>query len=197
MKVAEFRTHSIKRTCTKQYNDYKLYDKALSKDFSKRCGYCNIKESTIAPVSFQVDHFIPQKAFKGVRDDLLCGYDNLVWSCPKCNRAKSNQFDGILTKKQATNTLFIKPDEEDYNKYFYRNEMGGIGAYDKVGVDLIARLKLFRIIHAYAWAYEQLEDIIQRANDGALKIKPEQLNKLYQNKDRIKNALNEAYKLNK
>ena len=75
--------------------------------------------------------------------------------------------------------------------------MGGIGAYDKVGIDLIARLKLYRVIHAYAWAYEQLEAIIQKANDGSLRIKPEQLNKLYKNKDKIKNALNEAYKHNK
>lgn len=61
--------------------------KFLSRDFSKKCAYCKIREGDLAgPDSFEKDHFFPLK--KGGED----GYDNLYYSCRSCN-GKSGKSD--------------------------------------------------------------------------------------------------------
>lgn len=70
MKVSDFRKHQILRTCKDQHDDYHHYKAALSQDFQQRCGYCNMNENTIAPLSFQIDHFVPINVFEGKRDEL-------------------------------------------------------------------------------------------------------------------------------
>lgn len=160
MKVANFKSHQICRTFTGSYEDYHNYKPHLLEDFSRRCCYCNIHESTLELVPFQIDHFIPQKSFKGVRDTLLTQYDNLMLSCPKCNRAKSDQYEGDIDSPAIENSLFYNPDTTDYNDIFYRNELGGISSDDLKGKEMIKRLKLYRPLHNYAWILEELNGIL-------------------------------------
>lgn len=120
MKKIRFRQHQIRRSCDCEFQDYHSYLPYLKNDFSCRCNYCNIHEETLGTASFQIDHFIPQKSFKGKQDQLLTQYNNLVLACPKCNRAKSDQFQGDVSKSKIENALFYNPDYTDYNDIFYR-----------------------------------------------------------------------------
>lgn len=160
MKTAEFREHQIKRTCTRHYQDYHRYLPSLLNDFSHRCCYCNISEEVLGTVSFQIDHFVPRKSFTGIHDQLLTQYNNLILSCPKCNRAKGGQYCGNISSGLVENELFYNPDEIDYNTIFYRNELGGISSDDPKGKEMIRRLKLYRPIHNYAWILDKLDKLI-------------------------------------
>jgi len=162
MKIANFRNHSIQRSCDKKYKDYHSYKKYLQKDFSNRCCYCNLCEDTIGVIPLQIDHFIPRKQFAEVRDELDTDYKNLVLSCPKCNRAKGDQYEGDIGSPKIENSLFYNPDQVDYNDIFYRNELGQIVSDDPKGQDMIKRLKLYRPIHSYAWILERLGCLIDR-----------------------------------
>lgn len=155
-----FRNHQIKRTCNKEYKDYHSYLPYLLEDFSHHCCYCNISEKTLDISSFQIDHFIPQHAFKGVRDELLTQYNNLMLCCPKCNRTKSDLYDGDILSYSVENDLFYNPDTVDYNSIFYRNELGGISSDDEKGKRIIQLLRLYRPLHNYAWVLEKLDAII-------------------------------------
>lgn len=160
MESSNFRSHKITRTCDKEYSDFHSYQNFLLADFSYRCCYCNIHQSTLGTASFQIDHFIPQKHFKGKRDELLTQYNNLMLACPKCNRAKSDQYEGDISTETIENQLFYNPELVDYNTIFYRNELGGISSNDVKGKDMIKRLKLYRPVHNYAWVLEKLSNLI-------------------------------------
>lgn len=162
MNKFKFRNHQIRRTCDKEFKDYHSYTSFLLEDFSHHCCYCNISEKTLDIASFQIDHFIPKHAFRGKRDELLTQYDNLMLSCPKCNRAKSDQYEGDITSPSIENDLFYNPDVVDYNSIFYRNEIGGISSDDAKGKEMIRRLRLYRPLHNYAWVLEKLDKIIDQ-----------------------------------
>ena len=164
MKISDFRQHKIVRTCSKSYKDYHSYRKDLIADFSNRCCYCNIHGDTLGLSSFQIDHFIPRKQFEGKRDELLTQYSNLMLACPKCNRAKSDQYEGDIMSSAIENRLFYNPEMIDYNSIFYRNELGGISSDDQLGKEMIKRLKLYRTIHNYAWVLELIDNVIKKLN---------------------------------
>lgn len=148
-----FRDYTIKRTCTKKYRDYHSYLKYLKKDFNHRCAYCNLLDTQIT-TPFEADHFIPEDVFKDEWPELKTTYANLVYSCKKCNVAKSNQYEGNIKNHEIKNELFYEPEETDYGKIFFRGEDGGICSDDEKGRDMIIRLKLYRPIHNLAWICE-------------------------------------------
>ena len=43
-------------------------------------------------IPYHVEHFVPEKVFKGIRDELRTDYNNLMWSCPKCNLSKGDKY---------------------------------------------------------------------------------------------------------
>jgi 5-methylcytosine-specific restriction endonuclease McrA len=157
----KFRDYKIQRTCNKKYADYHSYKAALENDFNHRCAYCNLLDSMIT-TPFEVDHFVPYDAFKNVWPELETTYDNLIYSCKKCNRAKSNKYAGDLTKKKIENELFYKPDQKDYTDIFYRNDEGGICSDDDLGNEMIVNLKLYSPIHNLAWICERLKSASER-----------------------------------
>ena len=149
----KFRDYTIKRTCTKKYKDYHSYFKYLREDFNHRCAYCNLLDTQIT-TSYEVDHFVPEVVFKDEWPELKTTYANLVYSCKKCNVAKSSQYQGDITQKRINNELFYEPEETDYGTIFYRGEDGGICSDDTRGRGMITRLKLYRPIHNLAWICE-------------------------------------------
>ena len=161
MKIKDFKTHVIIRSTPTKKTDYRKYRPELEHDFHERCAYCNLHKNSIT-TQFEIDHFIPQGIFKGVRNDLLTEYSNLVYSCPKCNNAKGNQFSGDIYAKNVKNEKFYDPVETDYNSVFYRNEYGFIESDDTKGREMIEDIKLYRNIHALAWICEQLSEIREK-----------------------------------
>ena len=157
MKKSRFRYDAVERTCTKQKKQVQKYRKALSEDFHGHCGYCNLNDKLIAPLPFQIDHFVPRAEFKGKRDGLETDYRNFVYSCPKCNRAKGRSFKGDISKPSVDNELYYDPGSTEMNQIFYRDEMGSICSDDIKGQDMIRRLKLKHPIHNSAWLAEELE----------------------------------------
>lgn len=148
-----FRDYIIQRTCTKTYEDYHRYKVDLRSDFKGRCAYCNLLDTQIT-TPFEIDHFIPEAAFKDEWPELKKTYANLVYSCKKCNRAKSNQYKGDIHEHAIQNDLFYEPEETDYGTIFFRDDDGSIGSDDKKGRDMIVRLQLYRPIHNLAWICE-------------------------------------------
>lgn len=167
MKIKDFKTHTISRSTPPHFSSYGDYKPYLEKDFGERCAYCNLHSKRIT-TPFEVDHFIPRKAFKGVRPSLDTDYNNLVYACKKCNVAKSGKFEGDLTEVSPTNTLFYDPVLVDYNSIFYRNELGAIDSDDPKGKSMIKMLKLYRPIHILAWLCDEIRitrDKLQSAID--------------------------------
>lgn len=148
-----FRDFKIQRTCTKTYEDYRSYKQYLRKDFQGRCAYCNLLDIQIT-TPFEVDHFIPYNAFKDEWPELEKTYKNLIYSCKKCNIAKSDQYHGDINKRIIENELFYDPEDIDYDTIFYRDDIGSICSDDEKGRDMINRIKLYRPIHNLAWICE-------------------------------------------
>lgn len=148
-----FRDYKITRTCTKKYSDYHSYTRFLREDFNHRCAYCNLLDTQIT-TPYEVDHFIPENAFKKEWPELKVTYGNLVYSCKKCNGAKGDQYAGTIVEGEIKNDFFYEPEETDYGEIFYRGDDGGIQSDDEKGRDMISRLRLYRPIHNLAWICE-------------------------------------------
>ena len=88
----------------KRFLNYKSRDckKYLSKDFIKRCAYCQIREGDLGgPDDFEIDHFIPQDL--GGSDS----YKNLYYICSTCN--------GKAGKSDAWSKTLLDPCKDDIN----------------------------------------------------------------------------------
>lgn len=168
----------LSRTCTEYYSDYHKYKDYLMKDFCGRCAYCDIPATKITTMPFEIDHFIPQNIFEGIRDELKTDYNNLVLACKKCNNAKRSKFLGDIHSSCVTNELFYDPIIVDYNDIFFRDELGNICSNDPKGINTIKLLKLYRTIHSIGWIVEQvkntidvLQEHIEKESDEMVKCK--------------------------
>jgi uncharacterized protein (TIGR02646 family) len=84
--------------------DFKVYkDKALakvlSKDFREKCAYCESKFGAVT--SGDIEHFRPKASILSGKDELKPGYywlagdwENLLISCPHCNRVRNHEVPG-------------------------------------------------------------------------------------------------------
>ena len=145
--------YTIKRRVVTPQSDYNNYRKELAEDFHNRCGYCNSLDSLML---FEIDHFVPVSVAPHMKND----YSNLVYSCQKCNRSKSNKCSTI-EEGVFENNLFYEPTKVDFNKIFYRNYYGGIMSDDYKGQEMIKLLKLYRPIYRYSWFIDVLNDCIK------------------------------------
>ena len=158
-----FKKHRIERTCTKKYTDYHSYKSSLQKDFGGHCAYCNLNEEWVAPLPFEVEHFIPRTILKAQgRKDLDTDYRNLMLSCPRCNKLKGNRFEGDITEYEIRNPYFYNPAETDYNTIFYRDEKGRIHSDDELGQQMIRMLRLYRPSKQVAWMLDELKEVLNR-----------------------------------
>ncbi|EIM35490.1 hypothetical protein PGS1_14166, partial [Enterobacter cloacae subsp. cloacae GS1] len=72
---------------------------------------------------FHIDHFAPKSKFKHLENE----YSNLVYSCPTCNIAKSNDWCGPTENERIFNNVgYIEPCDEVYATSFYRDSSGKI-----------------------------------------------------------------------
>lgn len=159
-----------RRTCLKEYSDYKRYKPHLIADFNSRCGYCDSHDKFFAGKRFfQIDHFKPHSL--DIFIHLKNKYSNLIYSCQSCNRAKSNKWE--------EENGFIDPCDETYDKFLYRERSSGKIKHNnsKQGEFMYKNLNLYLRRHEFLWLIEKFE-----------KQKLE-LNKIFENtsdKDKIK-----------
>jgi hypothetical protein len=71
------------------YEDYSSFKPWLRDEFAFRCAYCLEREMWYPDraSSFCVDHIEPRSR----KPSLICKYQNLVYSCNRCNSAKQDQ----------------------------------------------------------------------------------------------------------
>jgi hypothetical protein len=63
-------------------------------------------------ISFEIDHYIPQKA----RPDLVCDYSNLMYACKVCNRFKWDLYPPAAA--QSDNYRFFKADVDFFGDHY-------------------------------------------------------------------------------
>lgn len=117
---------------------YSAYRQHLRYDFAFSCAYCTTTESESLGVGFAIDHYEPQLA----RPDLIHDYKNLMYSCEKCNRYKSNRTPGA--ELRAKGYRFFRPDEDKYGDHFARKDRllekkSNVGDYTIENCDLNRR----------------------------------------------------------
>ncbi len=138
------------RTCTKIYADYKSFKPYLVNDFNNRCGYCDSHDKFFGGLkNFQIDHFKPHSisTFASLKHE----YENLVYSCQSCNRAKSNKWEDV--------DGFIDPCDERYDDFISRASNGKIKYNNTLqGEYIYSNLNLFLIRHELLWSIERLEE---------------------------------------
>jgi hypothetical protein len=148
-----FRTHLPKRTYSgPELRPYQRYKDFLAVDFMNRCGYTDCPHNWFGGQrNFQIDHFLGLKKNPGLEFD----YGNLVYACSYVNRAKS-----------ADENEYLDPCNTDYNKHFYRNELGEIFAEpnSKVANYMWKKLQLHLERYSLTWLLDNLKNRMELIN---------------------------------
>lgn len=101
----------------------------LRNDFSHECAYCKLQEQEVGLVGldfFEIDHFKPQT----LKLPDTHKYNNLYYSCKKCNNEKSDIWDLKLLDPCVDNIFsgndpaIVGGKKEDEYKYTARNDRG-------------------------------------------------------------------------
>ena len=124
------------------YADYSVYREEIREDCLGRCVYCDVHENGGAE-TMQLDHFRP-KAHEE-HSHLVNDPKNLVWSCPGCNRLKSNTWPALGTEETCLDEEgFIDAFEENRNDYFLILEDGRLDPMKPPAQYMISLLALNR-----------------------------------------------------
>jgi hypothetical protein len=167
-----FRLSIPNRTCTSTYSNYSSYKPYLRSDFRKRCGYCDDIDSLCGGArGFHIDHFRPQVPFSHLKNE----YRNLVYACPYCNGAKSNDWPSGIEDVAVLDdgSGYLDPCDVDFDSHFERNDYGRIHPKTAVGKYMYKKLKLGLRRHQLAWAYEQLGNSLKELNSEIENLQPE------------------------
>ncbi len=149
------------------YAKYTQYKKILIEDFKKRCAYCNdLNKYRIR--SFAIDHFIPQKPLNFKPKTPANQYDNLIYCCSYCNRAKWNKWPtDDETIENDGNIGFVKPTRDEYKDLFFRNANGRIIpiADNNLAIHLKDELMLWLPVHSLMWRIEKLMSLNKKVKE--------------------------------
>ena len=151
------------------YKTYQTNKKYLAQDFDNRCAYCNDPDKySGGQRSFHIDHFAPRSLFPSLEFD----YNNLMYSCPYCNSAKSNKWPSDSEKVSVVgNVGFLSPCENEYYKHIKRSKNGNLFYTDLLGKYIYENLALGLQRHKYIYfadnisqRIDKLEEIMQNQN---------------------------------
>ncbi|NWL02513.1 HNH endonuclease [Flavobacterium collinsii] len=157
--MIEFRKDSPKRrdikTAVGKYSDHR---EELKKDYNSRCGYCNDIDIW-RTVWFEIDHFVPQKFLKTIKDT---DYSNLVYACRACNNSKRAHWPtGDELIHNMNDEGFIDPCDDEYVKQFSRFVNGRILYQTQLGKWMYFKLKLHKPQHEIIWQIQELDTLIE------------------------------------
>lgn len=161
--MSVFRAETPKRrNITKTVASYRDHRKDLKKDYLDRCGYCNSID-TWRFVWFEIDHFVPQKYLKTIKET---DYFNLVYACRSCNNSKRAKWPSMDEKIHNLNdTGFIDPCDDTYGNQFARTNTGRILPVTKLGQWIYDALKLYKPQHEIIWTMAELDLLIQEIEE--------------------------------
>ena len=129
--------------------------KHLSEDFVHRCAYCDDLDHYGGGYrAYQVEHFAPKKKFPELEYD----YDNLLYACPWCNRAKWDTWPSDdPTISVVGDEGFIDPCTSEYNNHLERLPDGSIQGLTPLGCYMWKTLRLFLKRHAIIFNVDKLQ----------------------------------------
>jgi hypothetical protein len=121
------------------FGNYEKYRPWLRVDFRYRCAYCERTEAYLrGEEMFEIDHFKPRR-FK----ELVANYENLYYSCQKCNRDKSNTWPS--DEEFSGGFRFSDPCTEDmYLSHFREAANGELEALTNCGQFTCDHIRLYR-----------------------------------------------------
>jgi 5-methylcytosine-specific restriction endonuclease McrA len=127
-------------------DDYTEYRSYLRSDFRYRCAYCLTHEYYFLDGDGgEIDHHRPlNPSPRGSKDfsHLVNVYDNLYWTCSKCNRSKGNRWP--TDEQYAAGSRFLDPCREDHEAHWQTNSDGTIIALTETGRYTIRTVRLDR-----------------------------------------------------
>ncbi len=154
------------------YKDYLVYYDEISEDCIHRCIYCDIFIEEIGGEGMQLDHFRPQKKFPGKSNDP----SNLVLSCPKCNRLKSDYWSCALDSKSTHNGCygFVEPFEENRREFFSVEESGQFASLQGPAnymIDLLLLNRCSRVqVRRKRIMYQKANSLSDLVSEGMLNL---------------------------
>ena len=151
------RKKPVRRKPSPRASRYQDHKSSLREDFKKRCGYCSDSDLYFGnEIGYHIDHFAPKSKFK----ELVNDYTNLVYSCPICNRAKSNKWIGNKREPSHNGSEgFVDPCSDEFDKHLGRDQIGLIKPYTPVGKYMIKNLCLFLPRHQMIWMLDELSSV--------------------------------------
>jgi len=131
-KWLNYKNNKINKPDSKWNND--IIRNPLATMFFNNCGYCGI--NTTPKHDGEIDHFYPIE--KDVNAEKIYKWNNYVWSCPRCNRKKSNNFP------------ILNPCDLNEVKYIYIDEYSGkyLVLTNKTPIEIIEKHK-----NTVEWTY--------------------------------------------
>lgn len=153
----------------------------LKNDFGHKCAYCDDHDKYYGGSNnYHVDHFAPKIKFK----HLQYNYDNLLYACPFCNRAKSDKWVGADEHETVVGDCgFIDPCLPEYLGHLERNDNGEIVPKSDVGKYMYKELKLYLDRHRICFMIERIAERRMQ-----LKSKCDQLTALGKDASELKTA---------
>ncbi len=128
-------------------NDYLEYrDPYLRPDFEYRCAYCLTHEHYFLDgEAGEVDHHRPLHPPEGLGkgfSHLRNVYENLYWSCPRCNLYKGNRWP--TDAQYVAGERFLDPCAEDHEAHWDTHPDGTVSARTPTGRYTIRNIRLDR-----------------------------------------------------
>lgn len=110
---------------------------------------------------YHIDHFAPKSKF----EHLQAEYANLIYSCPYCNRAKSDDWvtDNFSEAVDSTGSIgYVDPCDIKYEMHFYRNSAGEIMANTALGEYMWNKLHLYLQRHKLIYSLNKIFNLKNR-----------------------------------
>lgn len=158
------RSNYLTRANGEFYADYKQYRTEIAEDCAYRCVYCDITNAENGYDNMVLDHFRPQKHFPDLHNDP----NNLVLSCPKCNRLKSHHWPAdVLTNNTHNGSVgFIDPFNDVLLKYFsveYNGELKALQPPANYVVELLLLNRQSRkLVRHLRWIKHEIDCTIEQ-----------------------------------
>ena len=158
--MVPFRERIPVRSAVPRRANYRLYKGELRVDFDCRCGYCNSIDEYFGGLSgAHIDHFAPKSKFP----DLESQYKNLVYTCPFCNRAKSNKWIGDDAETPNNGREgFVDPCNDQFDIHLARKPSGEIVPKSRLGEYMVDEMKLRLVRHRFIWQAQRLDQLMAR-----------------------------------
>ncbi|MFC3811349.1 HNH endonuclease [Lacihabitans lacunae] len=163
------------------YATYSQYRDILSIDFKKRCAYCNDNHNYRIR-SFAIDHFVPCTPKNFTPTIPKNQYDNLIYSCSYCNRAKWDKWPTDDENKENDGSVgFLKPTNDNYKNLFFRNSNGRIIPFagNALAIHIKDELMLWHPIHSLMWRIEKLMVLEEKVDLKLKEINNQELSNIH------------------